>query len=206
MAQNQSNEQRVAAMQDGDLVDVMQQTTAYAYRLVRAALWRGTCDGVLPDGMSAVDLSQMALEKVLQGAKWDSDKPLWLILQGLVRGWIGNLKNGAENRRLVNGEDFSEIDEGGTILSPMEAFADPSPAPGDRVAREEDDNFILEFIDGLEAGSPERLITESIFSGVTKRNEILADTGLTAPKFEAAKKRLRRLLENYRQKRASAHH
>lgn len=193
-------------MQDVDLVDIMQQTTAYASRLVRQAIWRGAPDGMLPNGMSATDLSQMALEKVLEGAKWDPDKPLWLVLQGLVRGWVGNLKKRPENWRLVSGEDMTEVDKNGCRLPLMEVFEDPSPGPGETVALEEDDSFILEFIDELLEGSPERLITESIFAGASKRTEILADTGLTAPKFEAAKKRLRRLLENYRQKRASAHH
>ena len=153
------------------------------------------------------DLVQAAFQNILRGGEWAADKPLWLVLEGFIRGSVRNLATSWENRLFTNGDDKVSPDGDDRWLSAFEQFSTDGLSPDDTLIQEEDDDLILNIIESLGEGSPDRLIVEAIFhSGAKKRDQILMDTGLDAKSFEAAKKRLRRFLENYRQERESANH
>lgn len=193
-------------MTDTEILDLLDRVTAYASRLIRGNSWRASYGGVLPDGNSAQDLVQTAFEKILSGAKWDKEKDLGMVLCGIIRGNVGNLVGSWENRRFSNPEDKAALQQDDDGDSATDRFAS-ADSPADRKASEkEDEDLMLEVIESLTEDSEERKIVEAIvFSGARKRAEVLADTGMNEKEYEAAKKRLRRFLENYRQERAAAH-
>ena len=205
MSSKEANERRLAAMTDAELHDLMDQTTAYAVRMISSKGWRFGHGGLLPGGRSVEDLVQAALENILNGGKWDDHKPLWLVMQGFIRGCVGNLAKSWENRKFSSIDEESVDGEEGW-RSAIEQIAADDPDPVERTHRLEDDDVILEIVDGFKEGSPERWIAEAFLNGASKRAEVLAETGLKAEEYEAAKKRLRRFLEQYRQERAAAHH
>ncbi len=206
MSQKEANERRISAMTDAEILDLLDRATAYASRLIKGNSWRGARGGVLPDGNSAQDLVQAAFEKILNGAKWDEEKNLGMVLCGIIRGNVGNLVESWENRRFSNPEDKTALQQDDDGDSAIDRFAS-ADSPADRKASEkEDEDLLLEVIESLTEDSEERKIVEAIvFSGARKRAEVLADTGMNEREYEAAKKRLRRFLENYRQERATAH-
>jgi hypothetical protein len=192
-------------MTESELHELMDRTTAFAARLIAGKSWRFGKGGLLPGGRSACDLAQAAFENILKGGKWDEDKPLWLVLEGYVRGVVGNLAKSCENR-LVSGIDDNRPNGDDVWHSAVEQFASDGCDPGENHQRDEDDEVFLEVVEGLKAGSPEKKIVEAFLNGASKRAEVLEETGLKAVEFEAAKKRLQRFLGNYRQQRAYGHH
>lgn len=192
-------------MTEAELHDLMDRTTAYAARLISGRRWRFGPGGFLPGGRSASDLTQAAFENILNGGKWDEDKPLWLVLQGYVRGLVGNLAISPENR-LVSGIDDNRSLEEETWKSAVEQIASGDSHPAENLQRMEDDDVMLDVVDAFEIGSPERMIVEAVLNGASKRAEVLEESGLKAAEYEAAKKRLRRSLEDFRQQRATGHH
>lgn len=205
MSSREANERRLAAMTDAELHDVMDRTTAYAVSMISSKTWRFGKGGLLPGGHSVQDLVQAAFENFLTDGKWDDNKPLWLVMQGYIRGYVGNLARSWENRNFSSIDKKSEDGEE-AWHSAIEQIATDDSDPVERSKRSEDDDLILEIVDGLKDGSPEKRIAESFLNGASKRAEVLAETGLKAEEYEAAKKRLRRFLEDYRQKRGAAHH
>lgn len=205
MGSKEANERRIAAMTEADLHDLMERSTAYAARMISSKSWRFGKGGLLPGGRSVEDLVQAAFENFLAGGKWDEDKPLWLVMQGFIRGCVGNFAKSWENQRFSNIDD-NPADGEESWRSAVEQIATDDPDPVERTHRSEDDDLILEIVDGFKEGSPERRIAESFLYGASKRAEVLTETGLKAEEYEAAKKRLRRFLKDYRQERASARH
>lgn len=206
MSQKEANERRISAITDAEILDLLDRATAYANRLIKGNSWRRTYGGVLPGGNSAQDLVQAAFEKILNGAKWDEDKDLAMVLCGIIRGRVQNLAKSWENRKFSNPEDETESEEDDAAGSAIDQFASADSAADRKVSEKEDEDLLLEIIESLDEGSQERKIVEAIvFSGARKRAEVLEDTGMSEKEYEAAKKRLRRFLENYRQERAVAH-
>jgi DNA-directed RNA polymerase specialized sigma24 family protein len=206
VSSKEANERRLAAMTDADLHDLLDRATAFADRLVRSKNWRGLQGGVLPAGKSVQDLVQAAFEKILEGAKWDEDKDLAMVLGGIIRGTVKNLVESWENRNFSNPDDHEGPEEEDGWVSAVDRFASSEETADRKISRKEDEDLLLNVIETLKEGSEERRIVEAIvFSGVGKRAEVLAETGLSAKEYEAAKKRLQRFLENYRRESATAH-
>lgn len=193
-------------MTDAEIFDLLDRATAYASRLIKGNSWRRSRGGVLPGGNSAQDLVQMAFEKILNGAKWDEEKEFGMVLCGIIRGTVKNLVNSWENQRFFNPEDETQSQDGEEARAAIDQFTSASLAPDRKVSERADEDLLLEIIESLKEGSDERRIVESIvFSGAGKRADVLKDTGIKEKEYEAAKKRLRRILENYRQERVAAH-
>lgn len=193
-------------MTDEEILDLLDRATAYASNLIRGRSWRGAYGGVLPDGYSAKDLVQTAFGKILNGAKWDEEKGLGMVLYGIIRGTVKNLVDSPENQRFSNPEDDPQSQEDDDAGSAMDRFASSESAADRKASEREDEDLLLDLIESLKEGSEERKIVEAIvFSGARKRAEVLEDTGMNEREYEAAKKRLRRFLENYRQERAASH-
>ncbi|MES2466347.1 MAG: hypothetical protein V4675_03510 [Verrucomicrobiota bacterium] len=193
-------------MKDAEILDLLDRATAYASNLIRGRSWRGAHGGVLPDGNSAQDLAQTAFEKILCGAKWDEEKDLKMVLCGIIQGAVKNMVESWENRRFSNPEDEAQSQDDDEAGSVIDRFASTDSAPDRKASEREDEDLLLEIIESLKDGSEERKIVEAIvFSGARKRGEVLDDSGMNEKEYEAAKKRLRRFLENYRQERATAH-
>lgn len=191
-------------MSDAEILDLLDRATAYAIRMISCKSWRFGHGGFLPGGRSVEDLVQAAFENILNGGKWDENKPLWLVIQGFIRGTVGNLARSWENRK------FSSIDE--ESLTGDECWRDAinscavdDSEPIKAINRPDDDDLFLKIVEYFEDGSPERQIAEFFLSSEGKRAEVLAATGLKAKEYEAAKKRLRRFLGKYRQEPAAAH-
>jgi hypothetical protein len=206
VSSKEANERRLEPMTDADLHDLLDRATAYADRLIRSKNWRGSRGGVLPAGKSVQDLVQAAFEKILEGATWDEDKDLAMVLCGIIRGAVGNLANSWENRNFSNPDDQAEPEDEDGWVSAVDRFASSEETADRKASRKEDEDLLLSIIESLKEGSEERRIVESIvFAGAGKRAEVLSDTGLSEKEYEAAKKRLQRFLVNYRRETATAH-
>jgi len=193
-------------LSDAEILDLFDRATAYASRLIKGRSWRGSYGGVLPKGNSAQDLVQTAFENILNGAKWDEEKDLRMVLFGIIRGAVENLVNLWENRKFSNPDDETCSKEDDEAASAIDRLASAEPTSDRKAIEKEDEDLLLEIIGSLKEGSQERKIVEAIvFSGARKRAEVLHDTGMNETEYEAAKKRLRRFLENYRQQRAAVH-
>lgn len=184
-------------MKDAEVLEALDQVSAFAHRLIQSKIWRGNTGGVLPEGQAAPDIVQHAMEKILTGAKWDEDKPLWLVLRGLVMGRISNLVRSWENRHFSNPDDQNPLDNDQLGNSITNSFTATDEDPYERLAREEDDIAILEISEALNDKPAEKLVVDAIINGVTKRAEIMELTGLNKQEYEAVKKRLRRFLESF---------
>lgn len=204
VSQKEQNERRIDAMESSEILEIFDRSVAYAAVQMKSKTWRGAKTGVPPLAQSSKDLAQLAFEKILDGAKWDEGKPLWLVIRGLIRGWVSNFAKLLENQANLNGEDHSS-EEGGWSNWLDQIQAD-TVTPVSIIEREADDDVILEILESYPDGSDERKVVESIISGAYRRAEILKDTGLSAAKYEATKKRLQRSLEKYRQILTAAHH
>lgn len=205
MSSKEANERRIAAMTDDEIDHALDQTTASAVSMISSKSWRSCNGGLLPGGRSAQDLVQAAFENILKGGKWDDDKTLELVLFGFIRGSVGNLAKSWENRNFTSiDEKSADGDEVG--LSAIEQIAADDPDLVEKTSPSEDYEVILQIVDSLAEGSPEKRIAESYLSGASKRGEVCSETGLNDKEYEAAKKRLRRFLEDYRKKRAAARH
>lgn len=193
-------------MTDAEILDLLDRATAYASRLINGNSWRGSRGGVLPDGNSAQDLVQTAFEKILNGAKWDEAKDFGMVLCGIIRGAVKNLVNSWENKRFFNPEDSTQSQDEEEAGAAIDQFASAGLESDRKISESADEDLLLEIIESMKEGSEERRIVEAIvFSGAAKREDVLKDTGLKEKEYEAAKKRLRRILEDYRQKRVAAH-
>ena len=201
-----ANERRLAAMTEAEFHDLMDRSVAYATQLISSRNWRNAERGVLPEGRSASDLVQAAFQNILEGGKWDEDKPLWLVMRGYIQGTVGNLVKSWENRVFSNADDGLPEEVESDWVSAVEQYENDDAPPESRLVREEDDELILGIIDSMDPGSPDRRIVEAIFNGASRRAEVIAEAGLNDKEFEATKKRLRRFLENYRQELRSVHH
>lgn len=204
VSSRETNERRLNEMSDEDILDLLDRATAFADRLVRSRSWRGSQGGVLPAGKTAHDLAQGAFEKILEGAKWDEEKDLAMVLGGIVRGMVQKLVKSWENRNFSNPDDQTVADEEADWVSAVDQFTSSEETADQKIVRKEDDDRILNLIESLKEGSEERRIVEAIFSGAPKRADVLTETGLSEKDYEAAKKRLQRLLNNYRQETATA--
>jgi len=206
MSSQEANEARFAALTASEIEELVDRLTAYARKLVASKSWnRGGGIELLPKGFSAKDLVQAAFSNLLGGGDWDEDKPALLVLKGFIKGTVGNLINSSEHKTNDSLEDeFADPEQ--LWKSATENITDSDPGHSEIVQRDEDDDIFMEAMEGLADGSPDRLIVEAIFNGAAKRDEVLADTGLTASEYEAAKKRLRRYLSDFRQQLTSVHH
>lgn len=206
MSSKEANERRLEPMTEADLHDLLDRATAYTDRLIQSKNWRGSKGGVFPAGKSAQDLVQAAFEKILEGAKWDEDKDLSMVLCGIIRGAVGNLATSWENRNFSNPDDLAESEDKDGWVSAVDRFASSEESADRKASRKEDEDLLLSIIEDLKEGSEERRIVESVvFAGAGKRAEVLSDTGLSEKEYEAAKKRLQRFLVNYRRETAAAH-
>lgn len=207
MTSKEANEQRIAEMTNDEVLALIEQLTANTVNLIKARSWRNSGSELLPSGEDAQTLVQFALGKVLAGAKWDQDKPIWLILQGIIRGRIQSLVNSPENKRLIDCDEDS-FDK---ASDEIEKYEEPTPRPPDpsgALEEKEAEELLFGIIEELEQSgrNEEKEIVEAIFAGCLKRTEILEETGLGEAEYEAAKKRLRRYLKEYRQESSVGHH
>jgi len=202
---SEGNQQRLADMSDEEVMDAIASVTAYAYQLMSSMTWRGSEGGVLPKGATAKDIAYEAFENVVNGSKWDEDKPFWLILRGLVQGKVGNLAKSWENRNFSNADQIDTREEQDVSYFDQLSSHDPSPA---QIAeqREEDENFMLELSEALADRPEERLIVDAIIGGTTKRLEVAESTGLSLEEYDQARKRLKRFLESEWRKSSSDDH
>jgi len=206
VTQRESNEVRLASMEDDELLDLMNRLTAFTVNYLKGRRWRNGSGEVLPNGEDSQSLVQTALGKLLAGAKWDEDKPAWLVLQGIIKGRVQSLVNSPENKKLIdcNEQIFAEPFEDDFT----DSLVDEVTTPLDEILEKESQDRIFSIIEELEnLGKVEECqIVEAIFCGNIKRADILKDTELDDNDYDAAKKRLRRFLENFRQKMATSHH
>lgn len=200
-----ANQSRLDEMPEEEVIDAMERATAFALRLIRSRVWRGLRDGVLPRGRLAEDIVQESFENVLKGSEWAESKPLWLILEGLVRGKVGNLVNSWENRNFTNPEQIDTRQEQGvSFFDELEAH---ELSPDEIAARsEEQENFTLDLSEALSDRHEEQLIVDAFMAGIEKRREVADHTGLTVDQVTNAQKRLKRFLETEWKKTPSGHH
>lgn len=193
-------------MANDEVIDLVNRLTAFAVNYLKGRGWRNGSGKILPNGEDAQSLVQTALEKLLAGAKWDENKPAELVLQGIIKGRVQSLVNSPENKKSVDREEdgFDEID--GSELNG--SLASEVATPIDEILEGESQDKIFAILEELEklGKIEEYKIVESIFCGNIKRVDILKDTGLDAKVYDVAKKRLRRFLEDFRQKMVTSHH
>jgi len=191
----EANQARLAEMADEEVLDALKRASAFASRLIRSRTWRGSEGGVLPGGRMVEDLVQESFENVLKGSKWDESKPLWLILEGLVRGKVGNLVRSWGNRNFTNPDRMDT--RGDQSVSYFDELESRELSPDELVARqEEDETFILKLSEALSDRPEERLIADAVMEGLEKRSEIAERTGLAVEQVTQARKRLKRFLES----------
>ena len=165
MSNRSDNEDRIAEIPESEIAKIVKELTAYAYKCIRSCCWRGIgSTGVLPDGQSAPDVVQRAFEKILDGAKWDQDKPLKMVLAGLVRGHVSNQVLSWENRNFFNFEDKLRAD-GRSVTSAFDLEEEDADDPLQFLIRREDDDAALELLDTLSPTSTEYKIVSAIFDG-----------------------------------------
>lgn len=201
----EANQKRLAEMPEEEVMEAMRNAAAFASRLIASRTWRGSDEGVLPNGATVKDIVYESFENVVDGSKWDEDKPFWLILKGLVRGKIGNLVRSWENRNFSNSDQVDTRREQKVSFFDELTPHDPSPA---RLLeqREEDENFMLGLSEALVDRPEELLIVDAIIGGATKRQEIAEITGLSLEEFDQARKRLKRFLDSEWRKSSSDDH
>lgn len=205
-AQKAANEARLAKLSEDKLLELLSRATAFATRCIKENCWRSAgSGGVLPEGSGPEDIVQRAFERLLDGAKWDEDKTLEMVLMGLVKGHVANLVRLLENKRTINPGDIKdnedEAEQSKEKWTPKENLN-----PAHLMERAEDDEAALEILESFERDSQEYRIVEAILGGTTKRAEILQETGISASEYEAAKKRLRTFLQKFWQIRAANQH
>lgn len=201
----EANQKRLAEMAEEDVMEAMRNASAFAFSLIASRTWRGSDEGVLPNGATVEDIVYEAFENVVDGSKWDEDKPFWLILKGLVRGKIGNLVRSWENRKFSNADQIDTRKEQNVSFFDELSPHDPSPAKL-LEQREEDENFMLELSEAMADRKEEQLIVDAIIDGTTKRREIAETTGISLKEFDQARKRLKRFLESEWRKSSSDDH
>jgi len=210
VTQKEENEARIAVMTDDELTGLMEQMTAYAVRLIKAVSWRGSQGGILPNGEDGWSVAQTAFMRLLNGAKWDEDKPMWLVLRGIIRGRIQSLCKSKENQLTEGLRDGATKEEENEGLDREGNLADPIASnPRKAMMEQEDEAILMEIIEQLDADGREEesKIISAIVDGALKRTEILELTGLGEQVYEAAKKRLRRgSLKDFRQNLAFSDH
>lgn len=194
-------------MSEAELVSLFKQLRAYAEKLIASATWRGAGpNGLLPKGDTAETLVQTAFENILSGAKWDEDKPLAMVMQGIIRSQVTNKVRSWENRNFAP-EPRLRDEEGSDKGSAFEVLPDPGAlSPIEFLHRSEDDEKALKLLDDFSPEQAEYKVISAIFDCGGKRAEIIEQSGLSAKEYEATKKRLRNYLEKKWQKETPAQH
>ena len=206
MKEGANNGDRLAEIPDAELNALLDKLAAYASKLIRSLCWRGIGSiGVLPNGESAETVVQVAVEKLLDGAKWDQGKNVEKVLFGILRGHIANLVRSWENRHFINLSD-DEGKEGSIPTSTLDIVGWDGFSPVKFLERSEDDDEALGILETFEDGSPEYRIVSAIFNGANKRAIILEEAQLSAKEYDAARKRLRTFFEKRWRNRAPDQH
>ncbi len=205
MGQKERNEERLAGMSDEEIIAVLRQATVLAIKRVEARRWRSGVNGVLPKGSSGEDIAREAFADVLNGATWAEDKPLWLILKGLIYSKVYNQVHSWENKNFVNHNDVLSDDN-------MVGKVDPSYAKttedtiNHAKSDANDDDLILLLVEAVEDKPEEKSVVDAIINGASKRSEIAQESGLTAMQVTNVRKRLKRIIEEIRPKPAVSQH
>lgn len=198
------NGDRLAEIPEAEVNVLLDKLSAHAFNRIRSLSWRGIgSTGVLPNGESAETIVQVAVGKLLSGAKWDASKDAETILRGIVDSHISNLVRTWENKNFIN--PSNKTDEDGA-KSGFDAIKSSSLNPIEFLERSEDDEAALEILESFDEGTPEHRIIAAIFNGPIKRAAIMEEANVSEKEYEATKKRLRTFLRKYWQNRDSAQH
>ncbi len=205
MGQKERNEERLAEMSDEEIITVLRQAIGLAINTVNARRWRSGTGGVLPEGSSGEDIAREAFADVLNGATWAEDKPLWLILKGLIYGKVYNKVHSWENKNFINHNNVLSDDKIADQVAPSYAKTTDDTITHAK-SEENDDDLILLLAEAVEDKPEEKSVVDAIINGASKRSEIAQESGLTPGQVTNVRKRLKRIIEELRQKPAVSQH
>ncbi|MDQ8184266.1 hypothetical protein [Pelagicoccus sp. SDUM812002] len=185
------NDDRLAASGE-DIDTLVDRLTAYATRRIRELTWRGIrSKDILCKGLTIEAIVQTAFEKLLRGAKWREDLSVSTILMRLVSTEIANLVRSWENQNFRDPQPDENED-----INFFDTIEDDGLTPLQLTIRSEDEDRAIEILEALGEGSIEQRIAMAIFNGARKRAEIVEDAEITTDEYDAARKRMRKILES----------
>ena len=191
---------------------IIPRLVEYARARIRARIWAGRRDGLLPGGQEAEDVVYGAIEKVLEGRRvWDPEaKPdLEAYLRDVIESDLNHLAVGFENRRFLPASQVGSVGGDDDPVPLVERVASPHPAPSARVEEDEEkreaEGFRRAFLETLADEPDMKTVVEGIFEGVEKPGELAARAGVSAKEIYNMRRKLQRRLLDFYGKWAKAH-
>lgn len=189
--------------------DFLERLTHYALGKLRQKWWRGVWEGKIPGGVQAEDLAISAIEAVLigdpdqGGRSWDhqKDPDLMKFLRDVVDSKASHLVERAENARErephpAEGESVSDFldrkrDHRSLSEGTLQISADDEA---------ENERLFFALLDEVKGDPLLSKILECEWDGIYRRAEVAVKLGVDVNAITQAKKRLDRILPQFRQK------
>ncbi|MCB1100461.1 MAG: hypothetical protein KDN22_33160, partial [Verrucomicrobiae bacterium] len=163
-----TNQERLSNHADSELEEAIDRTIDYAYQRMKGIHWQGVINGSVPEAKSAEDFTQEALEAVINGAKWDDSKPLWLVLRGIVSGKVNHLAESLENRSRQDSVEHREFLESAQGNADSFRYFPFNAGIDDELS----EAFLLELTDALDDDPEAQSVVAAIWEGASKRSSI----------------------------------
>jgi hypothetical protein len=189
--------------------EFLERLTHYALRKLGQKWWRGVWDGKIPGGVQPEDLAISAIEAVLigdpdqGGRSWDrqKDPDLMKFLRDIIDSKASHLVERAENAR----EREPHPAEGESVSDFLDRKRDHRSLSEETLqisAEDEVENERLFFalLDEVKGDPLLPKILECEWDGIYRRAEVAAKLGVDVNAITQAKKRLDRILPEFRQK------
>jgi len=169
--------------------------------------WRGSKEGVMPDGNEAKSIANEAIGELFAGncrlGMPYTREELEKEFERLVHQQVDRLHRRKENVVLRNIPDLAPLpaNEDGEELSMLELMAASGPRADEETSENEQSGLLAKFREEARAylrpDKEAQAVFECICDEVTKRSKIAARLGLDGLQVKNAHKRMKRMLKSY---------
>ena len=182
-------------LKESDWSDILPRLVLYAEFKVRRLYWRTKEKNTLPDGSTAEDLAQQAIELVFSGdRRWAPDKnpDILLYLKGVVDSLVSHAVKSYEHRYR---DQYDEDSEHGVSLDDLSDKE--TVTPYDELLEKD----ILKFLyDNSKDDNNLQLIILCLEEGISKPKVIAETLKIPVSEVNNCKKKIRRLIDKYNKK------
>lgn len=203
------NPETLARVREEITPEFLERLTHYALAKLGQKWWRGVWNGKIPGGVQAEDLAISAIEALLigdpnqGGRSWNPDKDpdLMKFLRDIIDSKASHLVERAENSR----ECEPHPAEGESLSDFLDRKRDHRtlPAESSQVSSDdeaENERLFFALLDEVKGDPLLPQILECEWDGISRRAEIATKLGVDANAITQAKKRLERILPQFREK------
>lgn len=188
--------------------DELNKLTLYALYKLGQIRWRGVWSGKVPGGVQAEDLAMSAIEALLVGNPkkggrvWVRQKQpdLLMFLRDVVDSKVNHLAERSENKSEREPKPADGESEADFLDRKRDTIFDPEGAEPNSDEEEANERLFFALLEEVKHDALLQKILECHWDGISGRAEVAAKLGVDPNDITLAKKRLDRIVPEFRKK------